>query len=278
MTDVTRRGFIGLAAMGAVALTTKPSAAGPKPELWDRWARRDPSSPLKVDNTLWQKFLDARLTDNPTGLNTVDYADVTAEDRKYVDDYVMLLSETEVSKLNPMQQKAYWFNFYNALTVQVILDHMPVKTIMDIDVSPGLFAQGPWGKKLVMVEGEELSLDDMEHRILRPIWKDPRIHYGVNCASVGCPDLIMNPYDPETMDAVLTANAVAYVNSLRGVRIEDGDVIASKIYDWFIEDFGDNEAGILAHLRQYAEGDLKVALASATKISDYEYDWALNAT
>jgi len=275
--DVTRRGFIGLAAMGAVVLTTKPSAAGPKAELWDRWTQRDPSSSLKVDNTLWQKFLDARLKNNPAGLNTVDYAGVTAEERKYVDDYVALLSRTEVSKLNPAEQKAYWINFYNALTIQVILDHMPVKTIMDIDISPGLFAQGPWGKKLVMVEGEELSLDDMEHRILRPIWSDPRIHYGVNCASVGCPDLIMNPYDPETMDATLTANAIAYVNSPRGVRMEGGDVIASKIYDWFVEDFGGNEAGILAHLRQYAQGDLKVALESATKISDYEYDWALNA-
>ncbi len=72
--DVTRRGFIGLAAMGAVVLTTKPSAAGPKAELWDRWTQRAPSSSLKVDNTLWQKFLDARLKNNPAGLNTVDYA------------------------------------------------------------------------------------------------------------------------------------------------------------------------------------------------------------
>ena len=201
----------------------------------------------------------------------------TAEQQEFVDDYIELLSSIEVSKLNPGEQKAYWLNFYNALTIQVVLDHMPVKSILDIGISPGLFSKGPWGKKLVTVEGEELSLDDMEHRILRPIWNDPRIHYGVNCASVGCPDLIMNPYEPKTLDEVLTANAVAYVNSPRGVRIENGKVVASKIYDWFIEDFGDNEAGILAHLRQYAKSDLKTALEKATDISDYEYDWALNA-
>lgn len=277
VTNITRRGFMGFAAMGAVALTTKAGTAGPKPELWDRWTRNDAASVSQVNNASWQGFLDACLKNNPTGLNKVNYAGAKPEEQKFVDDYVALLSSTEVSKLNPAEQKAYWINFYNALTIQVVLDHMPVKSILDIDISPGLFSQGPWGKKLVTVEGEALSLDDMEHRILRPIWKDPRIHYGVNCASVGCPDLVMNPYDPATLDATLTANAIAYVNSPRGVRIENGKVIASKIYDWFIEDFGDSEAGILAHLRQYAQGDLKVALESATKISDYEYDWSLNA-
>lgn len=278
MTNLTRRGFIGLTAMGAVALTARPSVSAPKAELWDRWIKNDAGSNVRVENTSWQAFLDACLKDNPNGLNKVNYAGATPEEQKFVDDYVMLLSGMAVSKLNPAEQKAYWINFYNALTIQVVLQHMPVKSILDIDISPGLFASGPWGKKLVTVEGENLSLDDMEHRILRPIWKDPRIHYGVNCASVGCPDLIMKPYDPATLDAVLTANAIAYVNSPRGARIENGKVIASKIYDWFIEDFGGNEAGVLAHLRQYAQGDLKIALDKATKISDYEYDWSLNAT
>lgn len=277
MTNVTRRGFMGLTVMGVVTLAAKPGISAPKAELWDRWTGRDASSNARVENTSWQAFLDACLKDNPNGLNKVNYGGATLAEQVFVDDYVALLSRTEVSKLNPAEQKAFWINFYNALTIQVVLDHMPVKSILDIDISPGFFAQGPWGKKLVTVEGEELSLDDMEHRILRPIWKDPRIHYGVNCASVGCPDLVMNPYDPATLDTVLTTNAIAYVNSPRGVRIEDGKVTVSKIYDWFIEDFGGNEAGILAHLRQYAKGDLKVALDKATKISDYEYDWSLNA-
>lgn len=277
MTHLTRRGFIGLTAMGAVALMAKPGSAAPKAELWDRWTRHDPASTATVDHSAWGAFLATYLKDNPAGLNRVDYAGVSRADRQLLDGYVTLLSGTGVSNLNRAEQQAYWINFYNALTIQVVLEHMPVKSILDIDISPGLFAQGPWGKKLVTVEGEELSLDDMEHRILRPIWQDPRIHYGVNCASVGCPDLIIKPYEPVTLDAKLTANAIAYVNSPRGARIENGKVIASKIYDWFIEDFGGNEAGVLAHLRQYAEGDLKLALDAATSIRGYEYDWSLNA-
>lgn len=277
MTHFTRRGFIGFSALGVVALAAKPSVAAPKAELWDRWTRHDTASLVRVDHSAWEQFLKTYLKDNPSGLNRVDYAGVSAADQKALDGYIALLSGTSISTLNGAEQQACWINFYNALTIQVVLQHMPVKSVLDINISPGLFSSGPWGKKLVTVEGEELSLDDMEHRILRPIWKDTRIHYGVNCASVGCPDLIMNPYDPATLDAALTANAIAYVNSPRGVRIEGGKVIASKIYDWFIEDFGGNEAGVLAHLRQYAEGDLKVALEKATKISDYEYDWSLNA-
>lgn len=277
MTDFTRRGFIGLTAMGIVALGTNPAAAAPKAELWERWTRHDPASTASVDHGDWGKFLGTYLKDNPSGLNRVDYAGVSGADKQMLDGYIGMLSGTPVSKLTRAEQQAYWINFYNALTIQVVLDHMPVQSILDIDISPGLFSSGPWGKKLVTVEGEELSLDDMEHRILRPIWKDPRIHYAVNCASVGCPDLIMKPYDPAMMDATLTANAIAYVNSPRGARIENGKVIASKIYDWFTEDFGGNEAGILAHLREYATGDLKAALANAKSISDYEYDWSLNA-
>jgi len=155
-----------------------------------------------------------------------------------------------VSKLNRPEQQAYWINLYNALTVQVVLDHYPVETIRDIDISPGLFSDGPWGKKLVTIEAEPVSLDDIEHRILRPIWRDPRIHYAVNCASVGCPDLLARAYRTDDMDQTLTANAVAYINSARGVALKGGEVSVSSIYDWFEADFGGNEAGVLKHLRQ----------------------------
>lgn len=259
-----------------VLLLALPAAAAPKADLWERWTAHDPASTQQVDHGAWTAFLNTYLKVDPNGLNRLDYAGVTDTDKTALDAYVGLLSETPVSKLNRDVQYAYWLNFYNALTVQVILDHMPVDSIMDIDISPGLFAQGPWGKKLVTVEGEEVSLDDMEHRILRPIWRDPRIHYGVNCASVGCPDLVTPAYDPATLDAVLTANAIAYVNSPRGVMVKGDDIVVSKIYDWFIEDFDNNEAGVLKHLKQYAQGATKEALERINDIDDHEYDWSLN--
>lgn len=83
-------------------------------------------------------------------------------------------------------------------------------------------------------------------------------------------------YRTDDMDQTLTANAVAYINSARGVALKGGEVSVSSIYDWFEADFGGNEAGVLKHLRQYAEGSLRAALQNATDIDGYMYDWSLN--
>ena len=112
---------------------------------------------------------------------------------------------------------------------------------------------------------------------MRPIWRDPRIHYGVNCASIGCPNLLTTAFTALNVDRLLTENAIAYVNHPRGVRLQDGRLTVSRIYDWFQEDFGDSEAGVLDHVRQFAMPELREALAQVRGIADFEYDWALNA-
>ncbi|MEX0694390.1 MAG: DUF547 domain-containing protein [Rhodospirillales bacterium] len=265
-----------LLALSAIMTGAPAATAAPKPELWEKWTVHDPASTTVVDHQLWDRFLKSYVKVDPGGLNRFDYAAVDTGDRKVLQDYLGALGQTPVSSLNRGEQQAFWINLYNALTVQVVLDHYPVKSIRDIDISPGLFSDGPWGKKLITIEGEPVSLDDVEHRILRPIWKDPRLHYAVNCASVGCPDLVAEAYTARTMDSQLTANAHAYINSRRGVRIDGESMIVSSIYDWFQVDFGGSEKGVIAHLRHYARGDLKQALARAQEIEGYQYDWSLN--
>jgi hypothetical protein len=261
-----------------VAVSAPALAGGPKADLWDRWLAQDAGSAVAVDHRAWGRFLDRYLQVRPQGANRVDYAAVKPADKTALDGYLAGLQAVIVSKLSRAEQLPYWINLYNALTVKVILDHWPVSSIRDIDISPGLFSDGPWGKKLVSVEGEMLALDDIEHRILRPIWKDARIHYAVNCASIGCPDLAPEPYRADTADAMLSAAAQTYVNSPRGLRIDaDGRLIASKIYDWFIDDFGGDEAGVLRHVRRYAAPALSARLAGRTGIDDHAYDWRINA-
>ncbi len=267
--------FAAVLIAGSMFMAADVNAA-PKSELWEKWAAHDAQSTAVVDHSNWDKFLKTYVKDDPSGLNKVDYAGVTVEDKKALDDYVDALAVTPVLKLNRAQQQPYWINLYNALTVKVVLDHFPVKSIRDIDISLGLFSSGPWGKKLIKIAGEQVSLDDIEHRILRPIWKDPRIHYAVNCASVGCPDLSAQAYTAENTDAMLSVNAVAYINSPRGVRVSGNDVSVSSIYDWFQADFDGTEKGVISHLLPYAKGDRKKALEKVSEISDYDYDWALN--
>ena len=126
------------------------------------------------------------------------------------------------------------------------------------------------------LEGVAVSLNDIEHRILRPIWKDPRIHYVVNCASLGCPNLLTTAFTPANSEELLTLAAHGYVNHSRGVRIEKQRLIVSSIYRWFQEDFGSNDSEVIAHLRRYANADLNQHLARFETIAKHDYDWSLN--
>lgn len=221
-------------------------------------------------------FLQRYVESFPDGINRVHYRKVSENDRRLLDDYLKELSATRISRYRRSEQLAYWINFYNALTVRLILEHMPVKSIRDIDISPGFFANGPWDKKLVSVEGEELSLNDIEHRILRPIWKDPRLHYAVNCASLGCPNLMPVAFTASNTESLLERGAKAYVNHPRGVSVVDGELVVSSIYHWFKEDFGDSDAGVISHLRRFADPGTQSQLDRHAVIGGHDYDWSLN--
>lgn len=253
-----------------------PAWAAPKAELWARWTAHGPASAIRVDHAAWGDFLAKYLVRGKDGVNRVRYESVTPGDKQALSSYIQRLSGTPVSRLNRAEQLAFWINLYNALTVRLILEHYPVNTILRINISPGWFAVGPWGKKLVRVEGEALSLDDIEHRILRPIWRDPRIHYAVNCASIGCPNLAAAPFTAASAGGMLTEGARAYVNHPRGVHITEYGPVVSSIYHWYAEDFGGNDAGVLAHLRRYASPDLAARLAKFSRLADHAYDWDLN--
>ncbi|MDH3640161.1 MAG: DUF547 domain-containing protein, partial [Gammaproteobacteria bacterium] len=128
-------------------------------------------------------------------------------------------------------------------------------------------------RELVNVEVRDLTLNDIEHRIVRPIWRDPRTHYAVNCASIGCPNLQTTAF---TGEASLSKAAVAYIDHNRGVTVAANGLVVSSIYEWFKEDFGGTDEGIIEHLKKYAEPSLFKLLTEFAEIVDDEYDGSLN--
>ncbi len=157
------------------------SIAAPGSEYWDIWDKSNEASNEQIDHSRWQVLLNEYLIeDENDGIIKVDYKRLLDNDKSTLDEYLSLLASIDPLLLNRNEQRAYWINLYNALTVQVILDHFPTKSILKINISPGFLTFGPWDKKMILVNEVELSLNDIEHRILRPIWKDPRIHYAVN--------------------------------------------------------------------------------------------------
>ncbi len=248
----------------------------PKAELWERWTTHSPSATATIDHGEWDKFLSKYLVTHADGVNRIAYAMVSEADRRRLDDYLTALSAVRISEFSRDEQRAYWINLYNALTMDVVLEHYPVASIRDISISPGFFSVGPWGKKLIRVEGEELSLDDIEHRILRPIWKDPRIHYAVNCAALGCPKLIRDAFTASNTEELLDRGAKDYINSEYGARFDsDTRLIASSLYDWYQQDFGGDEPGVIDHLCLYAGAELATKLEGITDVYDFDYDWTL---
>ena len=226
-----------------------------------------------VDHSTWSTLLSTYI-DERNGLNYFRYKEVSEADYEILDDYLEMLQSIEVTGLGSDERFAYWINLYNALTVWVILEHYPVESIRDI--SYGLLTRGPWKEKLVSVEGVDLSLDDIEHEILRPVFQDNRIHYAVNCASIGCPNLQSTAFTSNNLEDLLEQSANQYINHPRGARIEDGELIVSSIYDWYDEDFGGSEEEVIEHLLDYASEALEERLSDFDGIDDYEYDWALN--
>jgi hypothetical protein len=269
--------FASLIAVLLLSHGVVPAAAAPKAEPWSFWAASDPGSRIAVDHSPWDRFLKKHVvTNHPSGITRVRYSSVTQDDRKSLDAYVLRLQQAEVTKLDRPGQKAYWINLYNAQTVKVVLDHFPVKSIRDIRISPGVFSSGPWGAKLLTIQGEKVSLDDIEHRILRPMWKDNRVHYAVNCASLGCPNLQPEAYTPENTEALLEKGAREYVNHPRGADFSGNHLRLSSIYDWFQADFGGSEEGVIHHLQSHAGSGLAGGLKGFHGKISYDYDWRIN--
>ncbi len=271
-----RHGYPAIGFLVIALCVPRTEAFAPKSELWERWTAHSSSATATIDHSDWDAFLTGNLVSNADGVNRIAYAKVSKADRRRLADYLSALSAVRIGEFSRDQQRAYWINLYNALTVDVVVAHYPVDSIRDISISPGFFSVGPWGKKLIRVDGEELSLDDIEHRILRPIWKDPRIHYAVNCAALGCPKLMGVAFTASNTEELLDRGAKDYINSEYGAYVDsDTRLFASSLYDWYQQDFGGDEAGVIKHLRLYAGPELARKLEGITEVYDFDYDWTL---
>lgn len=248
----------------------------PKADLWAFWQTHDVTSTRIVDHAAWSGFLPRYLAKAEDGTATLAYRRVSRTDRDTLAAYITRLSGIPVRSLNRPEQLAYWINLYNAQTVLLIVDHYPVKSITEIKLSGGFFSGGPWGEALLKIEGQDVSLNDIEHRILRPIWQDARLHYALNCASMGCPDLQGEAFSAASMERLLDRGARSYINHPRGVEATSRGLVLSKIYAWFAEDFGSDYRALLTHLSRYAGPDLKAVLETTPAIDSYRYDWNLN--
>lgn len=261
--------------MAAFIMAAQPVSAQigpPKQNLWARWTKAAKTPTLKIDNSLYSGFLARNIVRGRTGVNLVKYGKVSAADKANLRKYISQIEGINVDNLTKNQQMAFWINLYNAKTVYLVITAYPVASIRNVR---SYLTLGPWDDKVLKVRGVALSLNDIEHRILRPIWKDVRIHYAVNCASIGCPNLSTRPYTAANLNGKLEAAARSFINHSRAFDVKAGKLQASSIFSWYQSDWG-NEGAVIRHARRYANAATKAKLAGRTKIDSYDYNWSLN--
>lgn len=252
--------------------------AAPAKDAWNYWNVNNPKSTTKIDHGTWQRFLQRHVKPQKNGLNLIDYENVEDYERSRLHNYILQLAQTDIRQYNRKEQLAFWINLYNALTVSTVLRYYPVETIQDISISGGRFVQGPWRANLLKIGTINLSLDDIEHRILRPLWEDPRIHYALCKAARGAPNIQNQAFTAENTERLLEKATKEFVASPRAMTIKDDKVTVSKIYQWSKSDFGGNDKAILDYLQKYAKADDQKVLATKEKVDAYEFDWTLNGT
>lgn len=256
-------------------LVVIPAKAAPKSELWEFWQPVAQTNKESIDHRDWQRLLQEYVHTDATGINLFDYKSVSHLNSALLDSYLIEMQTLDPRTYSPAEQKAYWINLYNALTVKLILDNYPVESITKL--GKGFFKFGPWDDPVAEIAGKTLTLNDIEHRILRPIWQDPRIHFAVNCASIGCPNLQATTFTAANTEALLDEAALDYLSHDRGVSFDaSGKLQLSSIFDWYAEDFGNNQNEVLTKLSEYTPVELAGKLATYEGKIRYDYDWRLN--
>lgn len=209
-----------------------------------------------VDHSVFHKL----LSNNVSSSGVVNYKAFVSNDG--FESYLSQLAGTDISSLSKSAQLAYWINAYNAFTIRKISNNYPLGSITDLDGGK------PWDAKWIKLNGKTLSLNDIENVIIRPQFKEPRIHFAVNCAAKSCPPILNAAYSAGNLNTNLEKSTKAFINNSKYNSISKDKVVISKIFDWYKEDFGN----VISYLNKYS--DVKINENATVEYNDY--DWSLN--
>jgi len=213
---------------------------------------------LPLDHSNWNKLLQKHV-DN---MGNVDYKGFT-KDVAALQNYLDYLANNRPVNEAPKPEKlAYYINLYNAATVKLIIDNYPTTSIKDI--------KNPWGKDIVHIGNETISLGDLEHKILRKM-DEPRIHFAINCASYSCPKLLNTAFTAVNLEKLLEHMAIDFINDPKRNVLTKEKAALSEIFNWYKNDFTE-KGSLVDYINKYAS----IKITSKTKISYLNYNWALN--
>ncbi len=226
-----------------------------------------------VDHSTWNSMLSAYVTDG-----MVDY-DAFQRDGRFAS-YLAKLQNTRVAALPRDEQLAFWINTYNAYTIELLNSRRERSSIRDINKVLGVTLKSPWAEPVVKADGRTLTLDDVEHEIIRKQFKDPRIHVALVCAAMGCPPLRSEAFVAARLDAQLDDQARRFLaqRAKNRVDVKSNTVYGSPIFTWYREDFGGSLQGVGAFWAKYLPIGAEQELVRSGRFTwvDTDYDWRIN--
>lgn len=215
-------------------------------------------SSQNFDHSLWTSILQKNATND----GHVDYQSIQLHPEN-LNIYLQKLSKaTPNDTWSKNETLAFWINAYNAFTIKLIIDNYPVKSIKDI--------KNPWDKKFFTIGNKTMSLNHIEHDILRKL-DEPRIHFAIVCASVSCPKLKNKAFTASELNTELTKAAVEFLSDASKNTISKNSLELSKIFQWFTKDFKQH-GSLIDFLNQYTETEI----SDNAVIKFKDYNWSLN--
>ena len=244
--------------------------ATPKAKTLPFWDDSEPSSGLTPDHSRWQNLLDKFLNaEHPSGIYRLDYDAFSDADEKALREYLAYLQQLDPRQLSKGRQKAYWLNLYNATMVLIVVVSQPSESIRTVD------RKNLWVAERFNIAGQKLSLDNIVHGILRPLFKDERIHFVLNRATLGSANISPLAYTGDNVEELMEQAARDFLQHPRAVDFSDDGLVLSRLFVWYKSDFGSNVTELKNYLKQYQSPELAEKIEASKRVS-YQYDWSLN--
>mgnify|MGYP000848376991 CR=1 FL=1 len=238
---------------------------------WAMWNSSDETNLAIIDHSPFDGFLKTYVVSNhPSGINRFRYADVSRGDNKLLNKYIAKMASIDPRDYRKREQKAYWLNLYNALTLQELLKLYPVTSVERDKISR---------KRRIMVAKKKLSMADIDQRILRPIWQDYKTVFGLSCATVGCPAIHAQAFTGSNTDKLLKQYAGEFINHPRGLTVSTNELRVSRIFSWYRDEFGagDGDRQLIRLFSHYAEDSKALYILGFSGDIEYAYDKRINA-
>lgn len=261
-----------------LVLVMSSAYAAPKPELIEFWDDREPLSWMQVNHDAWQEILNLYVDDkHASGINRFDYEAVTAGDALKIKRYISYLQSVEPRQLNSLEAQAFWINLYNATMVDKTVDAYQSGSSRAINrLLRGGLRSTSWTRGIAEVVMQEISLDDIEHGILRPIWKDPRIHFVLATGAMSGANMLKTAFDGENNEVLLEQAKTDFFKHPKSVRVERGRIVLNSVFNWYADDFAPNKSELLRYVQENVPEATRRSMLGVSR-TRFDYTWDLNA-